>query len=240
MNSFLSYSITTIGTDKCHKNYLKRHENDTKHKDAVARYIRKHHQDDDMSVAPLEACVFNSKNMLCSEKKKQLKVLFNTSYWIAKEGIAFNKFASLCKLQAKNTLSVGENYTNIMGCRMFIKAISETMFKSVAKDMKNARFLSYLSDGSTDAGIREQEIVYSRYIKDGVPVTKYLGIKQLEHAHADGTLSAIEAALCNHLKTTEVVYEKGVNCNFDGASIVWSFIWSSNKNATKAAQLGIR
>ena len=103
---------------------------------------------------------------------------------------------------------------------MFIKAISETMFKSVAKDMKNARFLSYLSDGSTDAGIREQEIVYSRYIKDGVPVTKYLGIKQLEHAHADGTLSAIEAALCNHLKTTEVVYEKGVNCNFDGASVM--------------------
>lgn len=164
--------------------------------------------------------MLKSKYNMSAEKKCQLDILFNTSYWIAQEGIAFNKFASLCKLQAKNKLSVGVNYTNIMGCRMFIKAISETMSQSVEQDMKNARFLSYLSDGSTDAGIREQEIVYSRYVKDGVPVTKYLGIKQLEHAHAGGTLAAIEAVLCEYLETTEVIYGKGVNCNFDGAAVM--------------------
>ena len=96
----------------------------------------------------------------------------------------------------------------------------QKLLKSVAKDMKNARFLSYLSDGWTDTGIREQEIVYSRYVKDGVPVTKYLGIKQLAHYQANGTLSVIGAPLYDHLKTTKVVYEKGVNCNFDGASVM--------------------
>ncbi len=63
-------------------------------------------------------------------------------------------------------------------------------------------------------------MVYSRYIKDGVPVTKYLGVKQLEHAHADGTLAAMEGVLCEYLETTKLFYEKGVNCNFDGASVM--------------------
>ena len=77
------------------------------------------------------------------EEKNEFNILFNSSYWITKEGLAFAKFASLCKLQAKNGLSTGENYINIMGCRMFIKALSETLQESTSMDMKNCRFLAY-------------------------------------------------------------------------------------------------
>ena len=86
-------------------------------------------------------------------------------------------------------------------------------------DMKICRFLAYLSDGSTDAGIREQEIIYCHHVK-GDPVTKFLGIQHLEHAHADGTLAAIEKVVCNHLDNTDTIYQKGGNCNFDGASVM--------------------
>lgn len=104
----------SIGTNKCHKNYLKRHENDNKRKAAVAPYVREQHRDNsDVPVAPLEACVLKSKYNMSSEKKNQLKVFSNTSYWIAQEGVAFDKFASLCKVQATNTSSVGENYIPI-------------------------------------------------------------------------------------------------------------------------------
>ena len=92
------------------------------------------------------------------EKKNKFNILFNSSYWIAKESLAFVKFAYLCKLQAKNGLSSGENYINIMGCGMFIKAISNTLQESTSVDMKNCRFLAYLSDDSTDVGITGQEI----------------------------------------------------------------------------------
>ena len=109
------------------------------------------------------------------KKKNEFNILFNSSHWMAKEGLAFAKFASLCNLQAKNGLSTGESYINIMGCRMFIKAISETLQESTSVDMKNCRFLEklYFSDGSTDAAIKEQEIVYCRYVKEGNPVTKF-------------------------------------------------------------------
>ena len=62
---------------------------------------------------------------------------------------------------------------------MFIKAISETLQESIyfsRHEKLYLVFVAYLSDGSTDAGIREQEIVYWRYVKEGNPVTKFLGI----------------------------------------------------------------
>ena len=86
--------------------------------------------------------------------------------------------------------------------------------------MKNCRFLADLSDGSTDAGIREREIVYCCYVKEGNPVADFLDIQHLEHTHADGTLAAIEKVVCNHLDNTDTMYKKGVNCNFDGASVM--------------------
>ena len=43
---------------------------------------------------------------------------------------------------------------------MFIKAISESLQESPSVDMENCRFVAYLSGGSTDTGIMEQEVVY--------------------------------------------------------------------------------
>ena len=63
--------------------------------------------------------------------------------------------------------------------------MSKTLQESTSVDMKNCRFLAYLTDGSTDTGMREQEIAYCRYVKEGSPVTKFLDIQHLEHAHAD-------------------------------------------------------
>ena len=106
---------------------------------------------------------------------------------------------------------------------MFIKAISESLQESPSVDMKNCRFVAYLSGGSTDTGIMEQEVVYCHQVEEGNPVTKSCDIKQLEHTHADGTLSTFEKVRCNHLDNTNTMYQKGVNCNFDRASIMSGF-----------------
>ena len=192
-----------LGMNKYHRNYLKRHKEDAKHKAAIASYILNQYPS---TPAQLEECLKRAKYRMSVEKKNEFNILFNSSYWIAKEGLTFAKFASLCKLQAKNGLSTGENCIKIMDCRMFIKATSKTLQESTSVDMKNCSFLVHLSDGSTDAGIREQEIAYCRYVKEGNPVTKFLGIQHLEHAHADGTLAAIEKLLCNYLDNTDTMY----------------------------------
>ena len=112
-----------IGTNICHRNYLERHNEDAKHEAAIAPHILNQYPS---TPAQSEECVARAKYRMFVEKKNEFNILFNCSYWIAKESLTFAKLASPCKLQAKNGLSTGENYINIMGCRMFIKAISET------------------------------------------------------------------------------------------------------------------
>ena len=137
---YLSCYLIFIGTNKCHTNYLKRHDDD-KHKAAISRYILDQYP---TASGQLQECVTGVKHRMSLEKKNHFNILFNSSYWIAKEGLAFAKFESLYKLPSKNGLSTRENYINIMGCTMFIKAISEILQQSTVMDMKNCGFLAYL------------------------------------------------------------------------------------------------
>ena len=96
------------------------------------------------------------------------------------------------------------------------------MQESTSVDIKNCRFLAYLCDGPTDTGIREQEIDYCCYVKEGNPVTKFLCMQHLEHTHAYGILDAIEKVVCNRLEIpiTNTMYQKDINCNFNRASVM--------------------
>ena len=51
------------------------------------------------------------------------------------------------------------------------------------------------SDGSTDKGIIEEEIVYIRYLLDNNPITRFAGIKNPNKADAEGILKAIVEVL---------------------------------------------
>ena len=51
------------------------------------------------------------------------------------------------------------------------------------------------SDGSTDKGIIEEEIVYIRYLLDNNPITTFAGIKNPNKADAEGILKAIAEVL---------------------------------------------
>ncbi|CAH3146685.1 unnamed protein product, partial [Pocillopora meandrina] len=64
------------------------------------------------------------------------------------------------------------------------------------REVRETRFLSLLSDGSTDAGIIEQETVFVRYVdKQGQLWTKFVDIVPLESATPDGVCNALGAIL---------------------------------------------
>ena len=71
----------------------------------------------------------------------------NTAYYIACEGEPFTKFPRLCALQEKNGLNMGTNYLNRQSCKVFISSIGEVLLKESCEFIRNARFLSILSDG---------------------------------------------------------------------------------------------
>ena len=60
----------------------------------------------------------------------------------------------MCKLQKLNGLELGDK-----ACARFVSSIASDLKSEVYRDIRNTRFVSILSDGSTDQGILEEEII---------------------------------------------------------------------------------
>lgn len=121
---YLVCHLIFIRSNKWQKNCLKINDNG-KHKAAISCYM--------VSPYPMTIPLAHLKECLTRENcqrslKKNWKFFFSSSYWIAKEGQAFAISESLCKFQSKNDIYTGENKINIMGCRIFLKAISNQSF----------------------------------------------------------------------------------------------------------------
>ena len=75
----------------------------------------------------------------------------------------------------------------------FVDCVRKAMKEDFVKDILNARYYSILTDGSTDASILEQEVLYVLFLSaSGVAVSKFLSVDTPQHAHADGLKQCIE------------------------------------------------
>ena len=133
------------------------------------------------------------------------------SYFVVKEGMAFWKYLKICALQQKNSLDLGQKYLSDIACGRFVSSIAEDIKSDLKSDVEDARFLSVLSDGSTDAGILEEEIVYIRYLKENAPVTKFAGIKNPQKGDAPGILKAIQDVLASLTLSPGISYKEYLN-----------------------------
>ncbi|KAJ4922562.1 hypothetical protein JOQ06_016566, partial [Pogonophryne albipinna] len=55
----------------------------------------------------------------------QLKPMFNTAFYVAKQKLPFRSFESLIELQEKNGIKMQAHYRNDKGCKAFVQAIAE-------------------------------------------------------------------------------------------------------------------
>ena len=143
------------GTNKFHINYPIRHANDVKH----AIGLRTSKQD------------FKLPLRVTTKRHLEAERLVRTAHLVVKEHLPFAKYTSMCKLQELNGLEMGENYLSDKGCVRFVSTIASDLKSEVYRHIRDSRCVSILSDGSTDKGILEEEIVYARHIKHGKPVT---------------------------------------------------------------------
>ena len=93
------------------------------------------------------------------------------------------------------------------------------MRETFIEDLLSAQYFSLLTDGSTDASIKKQEVIYVLFLskKQGRPVCKFFSIETPEHADADGLKTCIEKAF-NNLGIVSL-YQHLANLNVDGAAI---------------------
>lgn len=109
------------------------------------------------------------------------------------------------EIQRKNKVDIGEQCINLEGCKLyststlFIRWITKQMKQELVTEIKHSPFMSILSDGSTDTGVLEQEIVYVSYVdvKEMIPVTSFVNIVELKSADSEGVLNAILSALAD-------------------------------------------
>ena len=198
--------------EKYRKETLKYHNKSAKH----IKCIEKKQVLENPTKAPLAKStkILDEKNSVTYEK------LFNTAYYIAKENESFAKYPSLLELQKKNGVVIGSNYLNDKSCKQFCVSTSETLKDETIEDLRKARFVSVLSDGSTDKGIVEQELVYVRYIsQSGELKTRLADVVNLEHGHAEGVKNGILKGLESVGLATEDLSEKLIGINTDGASV---------------------
>ena len=78
-----------------------------------------------------------------------------------------------------------------MFSQRFISSTGKTLQKYLKELLNAAHFVSLLSDGSTDSGGVEQEIIYVQYLKDWLAKTDFAGINAPDKVKAQGLLAAI-------------------------------------------------
>ena len=124
-------------------------------------------------------------------KREEILRLINTVYYLVLN-IAFSKYPGICDLQESSNIQLENNYRTDKYCRLFFKTIATEMESKLSSLINNNRFISVLSDGSTDAGVTEQEIIYCRLLHKRVKsLHKFVDIIHLEKANSEGILNAI-------------------------------------------------
>lgn len=148
-----------------------------------------------------------------------MKVKFITALTIAKEELPFTKFKPLLEMQKRNGVQIQDDYCNDMKCAEMISCINEEMKENLANELRDSMYYSLIIDAGTDSGVKENEAMNVRFIdcKTGLQSTKLLGLVELEHAYADGTVQAINKALTS--AEFPVVENHLIGFCADGASV---------------------
>ena len=199
------------GSDYFRLDAVKDHNKSKCHKDCMT--IKQH------KMNPQATPLAKIKLKLDQEQVKKYQMLFNTAFTVAKHNMSFREFEVICKLQAKNNLNIGENYQNAPACAQFIEAIADVQRQDATGAICRSRFISVMADGSTDRSVAEQEVVFIRYMHNGIPVNRFIALVELESGNADGVIQAIDEALNLVGVDKEGQKIKLININLDGASV---------------------
>ena len=115
-------------------------------------------------------------------------------------------------------MKVTKSYKTDRAAAGFVNVIGQTMKDFFVEDLLSANYYSLLTDGSTDASILEQEVIYVFFpSKKGEPVIKFFSIQAPDHAHAEG----FKKCIGNAFYSIGIVsmLQRLANLNVDNASV---------------------
>ncbi|XP_071947384.1 zinc finger protein 862-like [Antedon mediterranea] len=121
-----------------------------------------------------------------TEEREKIQKLMDICYMMALEEIPFSKFPRIAQLEIRHKVPLGQTYLTEPKCREFSEIIGEVIENETLNKIKEAKYISILSDGSTDVSNLEKELVYVTFATNAEVSTKLLSIRNIKYAHAEG------------------------------------------------------
>ena len=132
---------------------------------------------------------------MADKDRKNMRVKFNSAYYLAKKERPFRDYPDLLNLQIKNSVpKFGEIYANERAAAVFTDYIAAAEKEEFIKAFGEGSYFSELSDGSTDNSVLEQELVYVLFLYQGKPRVTFLDIETHKSADAAGIFDCITNA----------------------------------------------
>ena len=164
------------GTLSYRKDSLVTHEESDIHKHNILKEKNKKN--------PSESSAVKMVRQLCAKTVGQLCLKFRNSHFVSKKGRAFSDYVTLCDLDESKGLDVGSTYRNDKSAIVFASCIAEAERNKIRNTIDNCKFISIISDGTTDTSFQEAEIVYVRSCCQGKVNVNFSEIKNVQKADA--------------------------------------------------------
>lgn len=164
---------------------VKKHEQSQSHKDAAGAFYAQ------VGPSPMEVALQSMER----EELVQMKMLFNTAFYLVSAERPFRDFPALLDLQRKNSIPLGKSYNNPKQAKTFVHFIAEEIRNDLVLLVQGADFFSVCMDSSTDKATIDEEMVQVRLLKNNSPVYRFVAVKPLARADAASTVEAIVSAL---------------------------------------------
>ena len=147
---------------------------------------------------PTDAPIAQGFKRMRQAESEGLQKLFDVAYYVATKGRPLSDFESLIELEKLHGVSFhGRKYENRNACRDFVLSISDYFFQvDVKEKVSRANFIAILTDGTTDATITEQEVIYLLYLDPDnfVPRLSFFTVSEL---HQGQDAAMLKSAMVN-------------------------------------------
>ena len=159
---------------------------------------------------------------MAEKEREALVKLYNIAHYITVKGCAFTNFEDLIELEKlQRGKFQSRSYENESVCKDFIKSITEYFFKQdIYSKLVRVNFIAILCDGTTNASITEQEVVYAFLVDlDSMqPTLEFFECLRLDSSQdATGIFDAIIAGFQKHDLSS--LLQKIIFLSSDGASV---------------------
>ena len=142
-----------------------------------------------------ESAILSSQSDTSIKVKMRLKV--DLCYVTAKEGMALEKYPALYELKVHHGVDLGSAYKSPQSAKSFMHYTAAAQHKTLMEALAETHFVSFLMDGSTDAGNLEQELVVVLFcLKDDAAeeikfYTRFLSTATPENADTNSLIECL-------------------------------------------------